>query len=125
MASPIGRAVRTARLAVGMTQEQLAEGIGVSQPRLSAIERGESPPGLAQIRQIEQALGLTDGYLLRAAGLVAPTGEDAPSIDYVEVAHNADLLLEAVDRLLRSVGVRADARRGRPLQRRPDEDSAA
>lgn len=54
--------IREARLAQGLTQEQLAEKAGVSQRTVSAIERGGMDPSLKTLLVILGALGL--GFVL-------------------------------------------------------------
>lgn len=51
--------VMRARDARGMTQAQLAEAIGVSQPRIAKIERGDANPRLITLSKIAHALGIT------------------------------------------------------------------
>jgi DNA-binding XRE family transcriptional regulator len=53
--------VRTER---GMTQAQLAEAIGVAQPRIAEVERGDANPRLSTLSKIAHALGITLSELL-------------------------------------------------------------
>ena len=53
-----GQAVRSARLARGLTQEQLAEKANLHVNSISFVERGLSPPALDTICFIADALGL-------------------------------------------------------------------
>lgn len=108
MATTIGEAIRRTRLDRGMTQAQLADALGISQPRMSAIERGETPPGLPQIQAIETALGVKPGHVLRAAGQVAPD-EEGQGIDYVEVSTSLNAAISALEDLARALGMRADS----------------
>jgi DNA-binding XRE family transcriptional regulator len=48
----------------GMTQAQLAEAIGVSQPRIAGIESGDANPRLATLAKLAHALGVTLSELL-------------------------------------------------------------
>lgn len=132
MTSTIGEAVRRTRLDQGMTQEQLASAIGVTQPRLSAIERGDTPPGLPQIQAIEKALGVKAGHVLRAAGQIVPEGE-VGTLDYVEVSARLQDAIDALQGLARSLGMRADvstereeATQGKPRKKptSPNRDKA-
>ncbi len=52
-----------------MTQQELAEQLGVTESRVSAIERDEEAPEPDQIREIEGALGLAQGRILDEAGM--------------------------------------------------------
>lgn len=55
--------LRTAR---GMTQTALAREIGIAQPRIAEIERGEANPRLTTIGRLARALETTVSDLLRA-----------------------------------------------------------
>lgn len=54
----LGHALRSARLRKGMTQQELAEITGSSQPTLSQVERGEANLSLSTLLRILSALGL-------------------------------------------------------------------
>jgi transcriptional regulator with XRE-family HTH domain len=67
----LGEAIRLRRLALGMSQEELAERIGpdVRQSDVSRLERGKILfPRLERLHQIADALGLSIGTLLIDAG---------------------------------------------------------
>lgn len=65
----------------GLTQEQLAEAVGVRQPRIAEVERGDANPRLDTLAKLAHALGvpvfalLDPDYLDRA-------DEPAPSVEY-------------------------------------------
>jgi transcriptional regulator with XRE-family HTH domain len=61
--SPIGDRVRRARLSAGLTQQQLAKQIGISQPYLSFLENGERRFNEETLEKIGRALGLSIGSL--------------------------------------------------------------
>lgn len=48
----------------GMTQAQLADAIGVSQPRIAEVEAGDANPRLVTLSKIAHALGVTLSELL-------------------------------------------------------------
>ncbi len=56
--------VMTLRLKRGMTQAQLAAAIGVSQPRIAKIERGDANPRLITLSKLAHALDVTLSELL-------------------------------------------------------------
>jgi transcriptional regulator with XRE-family HTH domain len=60
-----------------MTQETLADAIGVDQPSISRWERDEQRPSLEQIVAVEAATGRRRGFVLLAAGLI----EGVPSVE--------------------------------------------
>lgn len=109
MDNPVGRAIKSTREAQGVTQVELAKMIGVSQPRLSAMERGPAIPHIEQIAAIEEALDVSPGYVLKAAGLVAPTDGDSSGIDLVEVSARLQDSIKALEGLARALGLRADS----------------
>jgi transcriptional regulator with XRE-family HTH domain len=60
----IGAHVRRARLSAGLTQQQLAKQIGISQPYLSFLENGERRFNAEVLEKIGRALGLRLSSLL-------------------------------------------------------------
>lgn len=64
-----GAAVRAARMAKGISQEELALRSGIDRSYLGAIERGDQNPGLLHLVRIVAALGTTVADLMRAASL--------------------------------------------------------
>lgn len=62
----IGRRAAEARRLAGLTQEQLAEQVGVSVQTVGRLERGEQAPPLARLEKIAEALGVDLADLMRA-----------------------------------------------------------
>ena len=58
----VGEAIRKARLAQHLTQEQLGEKIGVQRSQISKLEKGESIT-LASMRRVFKALGVATATL--------------------------------------------------------------
>jgi transcriptional regulator with XRE-family HTH domain len=99
----LGPLVRRTRLARGMTQEDLAEKVGMSQRWLSEVESGGiRQPRLPVLRRLADALGLDASDLYIAANL-ARTRADAARIDHEVPATGGDAerpaLTELVDQL--------------------------
>lgn len=63
----LGRAVRTFRKRVGLSQEHLADVIGAHRTTIGTIERGLGNPCLSIIAGIAGALGVTVTQLFEAA----------------------------------------------------------
>lgn len=63
----LGRQVRALRLRQGMTQERLAEAVGLSVPYVSRIECGRRKASLEALEQIAAALGIPVVRLLSDA----------------------------------------------------------
>jgi transcriptional regulator with XRE-family HTH domain len=59
-----GRRVREARLAAGMTQEELAAACGVERSYISVLERGGRDVRLSTVTRLAQSLSLPAGELL-------------------------------------------------------------
>jgi transcriptional regulator with XRE-family HTH domain len=57
--SGFGDAVRKARTAAGLTQEELADRAGLDRSYIGGVERGDRNPTLSVIEKIAQGLGLT------------------------------------------------------------------
>jgi HTH-type transcriptional regulator / antitoxin HipB len=74
----LGRALKDARCAKGLTQAQVAEFAGTVQPTISNIERGVSQVTLATLLRITAALGLE--LVLRDRESIDPRApwEDGP-----------------------------------------------
>lgn len=53
-----GILVKEARKRAGLTQRQLAELAGLTQPTIARIEKGVSDPGLATVERLVRACGL-------------------------------------------------------------------
>lgn len=57
--SRFGDAVRRARMAAGLTQEELADRAGLDRSYIGGVERGDRNPTLSVIEKFAQGLGLT------------------------------------------------------------------
>lgn len=64
-----GQAVREARKARGVSQEELAHRSGVDRSYMSSIERGEQNVGLMSMSRVAAALGVTLSELVLNARL--------------------------------------------------------
>jgi transcriptional regulator with XRE-family HTH domain len=53
----VGQRISAARKAAGLTQKQLADRMGVSQPTVAALERGRGNPTIGQLAAVADALG--------------------------------------------------------------------
>ena len=105
---PVGRAIRRTRIDQGLTQTDLAKALKVTQPRVSAMERGDNAPTLPQIRAIEDALGVSRGHILQAAGYFEPGDGEGPALNYTEVSAALSDAIDALEHLARTLGLRAE-----------------
>lgn len=58
-----GRNVRRVRMDKGFTQEELAEGAGISQVQIARIEAGKINTSISTVVAIAKALGVKEGEL--------------------------------------------------------------
>lgn len=56
--------IASERVRLGMTQEELAEKIGVSESTLRAWEKGEREPNVSSLRFLSGVFGCSSDYLL-------------------------------------------------------------
>lgn len=74
-AKEIGIGIKNARLAVGITQAELAHRLGVTPQAISQYERGEKKPKIETIKKIADALGASWFRLSHLDDLVATSEE--------------------------------------------------
>lgn len=67
----VGEAIREARLAAGMTQEQLAQTSRVSRSAIARLELGEASTQIDRLWDIAAALGTEPDQILAAAQRIA------------------------------------------------------
>lgn len=70
MELPTPQDLRERRIALGLTQSELAERAGVSQPLIARIEGDDVDPRLSTLRNIVNALAETEEEIVRAADLM-------------------------------------------------------
>ncbi len=73
------------RTGLGLTQAHLAERIGVRQPRIAEIERGDANPRLDTLARLAAALRVSVSALL--AGEDAATGRALTSVRRTAISH--------------------------------------
>ena len=56
--------IRKARVHAGMTQEELADALGVTNGTVSRWETGKISPSVSNLKRLSQSLGVSVGYLL-------------------------------------------------------------
>lgn len=72
----IGERIRTMRKAAGLTQGELAEGAGLSQPFLSQVEKGTKNPRLENLEGLARALKTNVSSLMGEGGAIAANGNN-------------------------------------------------
>lgn len=100
VAEQLGTALRTVRQSVGVSQGALSDRIGKKQSYISEYETGRKPLPLRLVADIEQALGVSRGTILVAAGFVDHdvTVRDLLVSDPALDAEDRRLLLEMYER---------------------------
>lgn len=85
--SAVGGAIRAARVEAGMSMRTLASRCGVSQPFISAVERGRSTPSISTLYRLAEELDTDPAALLpvhradEVSVIRAGEGELVPSTD--------------------------------------------
>ena len=107
MSKKLGKLVREARTAKGMTQAQLADKVdGLTASDVSKIERGEKEPAEAVVKLMAKALGVTQVSLVSAMSgksSAAKTGTGKTG------TASSDLKLTAAEKKLVNLYRKADA----------------
>jgi ribosome-binding protein aMBF1 (putative translation factor) len=53
----LGREITRARIRATLTQEQLAQRMGTTQPAIASLEAGESSPGIKALKKLAEVTG--------------------------------------------------------------------
>ncbi len=88
----IGLFIRDRRLALGLTQQQLADKLGITDKAVSKWERGISYPDITLLRRLADALAVSVSELLggeREAAAVVPAAVEDVVLDTVAYAETA------------------------------------
>lgn len=86
-----GDRLREARVAAGMTQEQLGFELGVTKSSVSAWENGRETPGFRLLDTLRQAVGRSlDELICGTPAASADGAKEAEGFDSVAVARNPD-----------------------------------
>lgn len=121
LATTIGAATRAARKARGLTQEDVAEQLGVSTEFYARVERGASLPSVPTLASMAATLGVSADRMLGAAD-PRSTATNATRDDVrPEVRRLVRRMAKASPRLLRAIAVildEADRDRRAPARRR-------
>jgi transcriptional regulator with XRE-family HTH domain len=65
----LGDAIRTRRLALGLSQEALADAAGIDRSHMGKIERGERNVTMLNLVRVADALQRSPSEIMKAAGL--------------------------------------------------------
>lgn len=88
MELPTPQDLRDRRKELGLTQSELANRAGVSQPLIARIEGGDVNPRLSTLRAVVEALEAASGEVVRAADLMNESVIHVAPDDSVEAARD-------------------------------------
>lgn len=89
----IGARIKKARKLRGMSQDELAELVGVSQPSVSEWERGVSNPTMDSLGMVAKVLRVSLEWLGKGEGEIEPSA----SYQEAKAAENAPLEVQLLD----------------------------
>lgn len=90
----VGEYVRSLRSSAGLTQQELADRVGISASMLSLIESARREPTIRLLKDIARVLGIPSAALFAVALDDATDGDDSPLARKLRAA-NASLLAAA------------------------------
>lgn len=85
-----GDRLREARVAAGMTQEQLGFELGVTKSSVSAWENGRETPGFKLLDTLRQTLGRSLDELICGISTAVAEAEESAGVDAAAIARNPD-----------------------------------
>lgn len=97
----VGQRIQQARRNSGLTQEQLAEIVGLSPTHVSVIERGAKPTKVTNLVAIANALGVSADELL--VDVLDNTAKAESNMIYDEIANLSPKQQSLVMKLLRAI----------------------
>jgi transcriptional regulator with XRE-family HTH domain len=105
----VGKRLRTARRAAGLTQKQLADRLEVESITVSRWERGVTSPSLPRLRRIAEITQTTVGDLVNTAS--ASASASAHELEIAALREELAETRELVDRVARALERLAPAAR--------------
>jgi len=93
--------IKAARKIVGLTQQDLADAIGVSKSTIAGYEIGNREPDSIKLYKIAKALNVSGDYLLELNIEPRATENASLSLEAIQYAHDFDSLDDAYKRLAR------------------------
>jgi len=84
----VGARVRERRLALGLTQQQLAEMVGTTYQQAHKYERGVNRISAGRLHVIAQVLGVGPGYFFEGLGGDEPAGPSAGQRQLLELSRS-------------------------------------
>lgn len=100
LAGAVGRAIARNRMAAGLTQEQVAEALGIGNEAVSRIERGLVMPNVARLMELADTFGCDVADLLTEVS--ARPGDQAKHLARMlskVTSRDREMIVEMVERL--------------------------
>lgn len=104
--------LRSARNSLGLTQQQVADSLGIERPSYARYETGDRQPDVSTLIKLSQLLGVTTDYLL---GLTDnPQGHEQPAtiaarpttgMDPISQERLDEIIAEAVKKIREEAGL--------------------
>ncbi len=116
----LGERLRAARRRLGMSQDELGAVVGVSQPAISRLEYGSSPPERDTIARLAAALGVAPEWLLGTAAAAPNASTNRDEFGSMTRLQALAEYRELLDRRSAGEALPGDPRRGRGSGRAPD-----
>ena len=91
----VGSRVRFRRTELGLTQQALAEKLGVTFQQVQKYEKGTNRIGAGRLQEVSKALSVPVSYFFEAFGGETPEGEDVGSAATIMRVSGASDLLRA------------------------------
>lgn len=88
----IGNRIRDRRHTLKVTEQELADAIGVTRQHISAIEQGKAFPSLSSLAKLAEELGVTTDYLV--------TGKESAITDVIPAIKGSKRLNVKVKKIL-------------------------
>lgn len=78
--------LKKARLSAGMTQQQVADKMGITKSTYCGYETEKRQPDVQKIKQLSEILGVPSDYLLETENAPIPKEERKPSEEEIKAA---------------------------------------
>ncbi|MEM6298127.1 MAG: helix-turn-helix transcriptional regulator [Bacteroidota bacterium] len=114
----VGQQIRTIRSAKGLTQENIADMLGMTTSGYAKIERGQTEIGLSRLKKIAEALEIKPSQLLKQGeiteynvqitGQNATVGNGSPSILHVHQSPDLENRFGEFGKLMESMLIRLE-----------------
>lgn len=84
--------IKAARQAAGMTQQELADALGVAKTTISGYERGSNEPNSQRIHALAHILNVSGDYLIGLTDEPVSPAAATPSLPALDLARKYDRL---------------------------------